>query len=312
MARALAARTALARICAVMDMHAMRSLRRLLFLPALTLGPQAHAQAPASSSALAVQTRLDWLGTELYVTADSAEGVGVWVFGHGRDAPHPVASRFRPRDVFAWLPAAERVIEGTSPTAADSAGYLQAPPLRDALGGAMLVARRLDGRRPADTVVVTFLGNLPERRFVIRSETRLVRDLLAALERSAHAGRYDAGRAESEARQCPRPGGTGPDSLIEAWPVSVPPITYPASLEGRREGHVVIEYAVDTTGRVDPASLRVRYATDPLFGEAASAALRGARFTPATVRGTRVGSCVDAVVHFRPAPSASTSRPRLP
>ena len=75
---------------------------------------------------------------------------------------------------------------------------------------------------------------------------------------------------------------------------------------------MVIEYAVDTTGRVDPASLRVRYATDPLFGEAASAALRGARFTPATVRGTRVGSCVDAVVHFRPAPSASTSRPRLP
>lgn len=285
----------------VTDMHAVRAFRNLLFLPALSLGLEARAQSPASSPVPPAQARLEWAGTELYVTADSAEGVGVWVFGRGREAPHPVASRFRPRAVLAWLPAARRVIEGAGPAAPDSAGYVQAPLLRDAAGGGLLLARRLTGRKP-DTAVVTFLGSLAGRRFVIRADTRLVRDLLAALERSARAGRYDAERAQTEERQCPRPGGTGPDSLIEAWPVTVPPITYPTSLEGRPEGHVVLEYAVDTTGRVDPASLRVRYTTAPPFGDAAITALRDALFTPATVRGTPVTSCVDAVVRFRPAP----------
>ena len=56
---------------------------------------------------------------------------------------------------------------------------------------------------------------------------------------------------------------------------------------------------MDTTGGVDPASLRVRYT--PPFGDAAITA-RDALFTPATVRGTPVTSCVDAVVRFRPAP----------
>ena len=149
---------------------------------------------------------------------------------------------------------------------------------------------------------MTLLGHLPGRRFVIRADTRLARELLRALELSARAGRYDADRAEAEELHCPRPGGTGPDSLVEAWPVNVPPITYPTSLGAKLDGHVVLEYAVDTNGRVDPACLRVRYASAPPFGEAAVAALRGALFTPATVRGTPVTSCVDAVVRFRPLP----------
>ena len=270
-------------------------------LTAFAIGPRAVAQAP-NGPASPAQTRLEWAGVELYVTADSADGVGVWAFGHGRAAPHPAVSRFRPEAVVGWLGAAQRVIQGGGPAAPDSAGYLEAPLLRDVTGGGLALGRRFVGRRPTDTVRVTLLGRLPGRRFVIQADIRLAHDLLRALELSARAGRYNADRAEAEELHCPRPGAPGPDSLVEAWPVNVPPIAYPTSLGRKLEGHVVLEYAVDTTGRVDPASLRVRYATAPPFGEAATAALRGALFTPATVRGTPVASCVDAVVQFRPAP----------
>jgi TonB family protein len=271
----------------------MRLLWHLPLLPALLLSGQSAAQSPPISSSPPGQTRVDWGTTELYVTADSSPGVGVWVFGHGAAAPHPVASRFRPDQVEAWLPSARVVID-----ARDRA----APVLRDAVGGGLLLEWERTGGRRADSVLVVFVSRIPERRFVIRTEAGPVRDLLDALDRSLHAGRYDARRAEVEEANCPRPGGPGADSLVEAWPVTVPGIVYPTSLADRPEGHVVLEYVVDSSGRVDQASLLVRYATAPPFGEAAIAALRGARFTPATMRGLPVRSCVDALVRFRPPP----------
>jgi TonB family protein len=278
----------------------MRRLRRLSLIPALLVGGYGAAQSPPTSSSPPGQTRLDWGATELYITADSAQGVGVWVFGHGPAAPHPVASRFRPEHVEAWLSLARLVVDATDRAGANAARHLEAPVLRDAAGGGLLLARQQTGGHLADSVHVAFLSSIPGRRFVIQTEPSPVHDLLMALDRSARAGRYDAGRAEVEEAGCPRPGGVGADSLVEAWPVSVPVIVYPASLTGRPEGHVVLEYTVDPSGRVEPASLLVRYATSPPFGEAAITALRGARFTPATIRGRPVRSCVDALVRLRP------------
>jgi len=280
----------------------MRRFWHLPLIPALLVGGQSNAQLPPISSSSSGQTRLDWGTTELYITADSAQGVGMWVFGHGPAAPHPVASRFRPEQVEAWLPSAQLVVDATDRGRADAARDLETPVLRDAAGGGLLLGRQQTGGRLADSVLVVFLSRIPERRFVIRTEPSRVHDLLGALDRNARAGRYDARRAEVEEASCPRPGGMGADSLIEAWPVSVPGIVYPASLEGRPEGHVVLEYTVDSSGRVDQASLLVRYATAPPFGDAAIAALRGARFTPATIHGLPVRSCVDALVRLRPTP----------
>lgn len=278
----------------------MRRLRHLSLIPALLIGGQSPAQSPPVSSTPPGQTRLDWGTAEVYVTADSAEGVGVWVFGYGRAAPHPVAARFRPEHVEGWVPAARRLVASTERARADAAGDVATPVLRDAVGGGLLLTRRQTGGQLADTVRVVFLSAVSERRFVIEADAGPVRDLVDALERSARAGRYDAGRAEVEEAACPRPGGAGADSLVEAWPVSVPGIVYPASLKGSPEGHVVLEYTVGPSGRVEPASLLVRYATAPPFGEAAVAALGGARFTPAMIRGLPVRSCVDALVRLRP------------
>src|SRR4029077_2502439 len=130
----------------------MLRLRHLLLLPALLHSGQSAAQAPPISSSPPGQTRLDWGSTELYVTADSAQGVGVWVFGHGAAAPHPVASRFRPDQIEAWLPSARRVVGATDHAGAD-AGDLAGPVLRDAAGGGLLLGRERIGERLADSVL---------------------------------------------------------------------------------------------------------------------------------------------------------------
>jgi protein TonB len=54
------------------------------------------------------------------------------------------------------------------------------------------------------------------------------------------------------------------------------------------EGEVVVTFVVDTTGRADPASLRILSTTNELFGAAVRTALPNMRFIPAEVGGKRV------------------------
>ncbi len=63
----------------------------------------------------------------------------------------------------------------------------------------------------------------------------------------------------------------------------VPP-RYPDLLRrGGVEGHVLVRFMVDTTGRVDLASVEIVESTHDLFTAAVRAALPALRFAPATV-----------------------------
>ncbi|MGH7624901.1 MAG: TonB family protein [Gemmatimonadaceae bacterium] len=64
------------------------------------------------------------------------------------------------------------------------------------------------------------------------------------------------------------------------------------------QGGVLIELAVDTTGRVDPAQLRVLEAT-PGFGDSVLETVRKWRYTPAQISGCSVRSLVAEAVLFR-------------
>lgn len=67
------------------------------------------------------------------------------------------------------------------------------------------------------------------------------------------------------------------------------PPRYPPSLRARgTSGVVVVEFVVDSTGRVDLGSFRAIDSPDLLFTDAVRAALRDARFTPGLVRGRPV------------------------
>ena len=57
---------------------------------------------------------------------------------------------------------------------------------------------------------------------------------------------------------------------------------YPGSLEALGiEGQVIVEFVIDTTGRVQPPSIRIIESTHPDFEAAARAAVAGAIFRPA-------------------------------
>jgi TonB family protein len=64
---------------------------------------------------------------------------------------------------------------------------------------------------------------------------------------------------------------------------------YPESLrQAAIDGHVLVQFKVDTLGRIDPASITVLSSTHELFTRAVREALGGFQFRPAEVNGHRV------------------------
>ena len=74
---------------------------------------------------------------------------------------------------------------------------------------------------------------------------------------------------------------------------------YPDELRtARLEGRVLARFVVDTTGRVEPASVRIVSSTHPLFTSAVRSTLPRLRFTPARARGTKVRQLVELPFEF--------------
>lgn len=74
---------------------------------------------------------------------------------------------------------------------------------------------------------------------------------------------------------------------------------YPKVLEALGvSGRVVLEFVVDTTGAVEPNSLRVVLSSAPGFEAAALEAMRATQFTPARARGRPVRQLASQAVNF--------------
>jgi protein TonB len=85
-------------------------------------------------------------------------------------------------------------------------------------------------------------------------------------------------------------------------PGNRPPI-YPEMLRvAGIEGSALLQFVIDTTGRVEPSSLTVLSADNELFAAAARAALLGHRFIPAEVAGRNVRMLVQQRFDFAIAP----------
>jgi len=82
--------------------------------------------------------------------------------------------------------------------------------------------------------------------------------------------------------------------------VSSPPVRYPDELRARGiQGRVMLELVIDTTGRVEPGSIRVVAATHRAFGGAAAQMVANSRFWPARIAGRKVRVRVQLPVNFR-------------
>jgi TonB family protein len=78
-----------------------------------------------------------------------------------------------------------------------------------------------------------------------------------------------------------------------------PALAYPpAMLAAGIEGKVVLEGVVDSTGHVDPSSIRVLRSSDPAFDDAAITMLRGTRFKPAERDQQAISALVKIPIDF--------------
>jgi len=98
------------------------------------------------------------------------------------------------------------------------------------------------------------------------------------------------------------------DRMVERYEASAAPV-YPPKLSALgKEGRVQATFVVDTTGRVDVASVQVLASDDPEFSESVLTALGEMRFHPATRGGRAVRQLVEQRFNFRIAPAAQVGR----
>lgn len=91
------------------------------------------------------------------------------------------------------------------------------------------------------------------------------------------------------------------ESVVEERPeiLSGPAIQYPALLrEAGVTGRVVVQAIIDSTGRAEPASLRVLQSPNPGFDQSARNYVLGAQFRPARVHGRAVRVLVNLPIDF--------------
>jgi TonB family protein len=75
---------------------------------------------------------------------------------------------------------------------------------------------------------------------------------------------------------------------------------YPDSLKQKHvSGEAVVEFVVDTVGRVETETINVVLASHPSFGRAAREAVWSARFVPAMLRGRTVRQLVQLPIRFQ-------------
>jgi protein TonB len=120
--------------------------------------------------------------------------------------------------------------------------------------------------------------------------------------------RFVAAGGPSSCGSCPAsPAGADAAGVFEEAVVDVPAEVirqpapaYPAALQAAGlGGRVVLQFVVDTAGRVEAATVRVVEANHPAFGASAAAAILEAQFRPARVGGRKVRQLVRQGVTFR-------------
>src|SRR5205085_2227846 len=103
-------------------------------------------------------------------------------------------------------------------------------------------------------------------------------------------------------KQAQGAGDVSTESMVGERPVflSGPPVRYPPLLrQAGIEGRVLVRAIIDTTGRVEPASVKVIDSPHPGFNEAARNALLQARFRGGRFRGRAVRVLITLPVDFR-------------
>jgi len=88
------------------------------------------------------------------------------------------------------------------------------------------------------------------------------------------------------------------EKTVGVAPGNVPP-SYPPMLKSANvEGEVLVQFVVDTTGRVEPGSIKILKATHDLFAQSVKSSLPSMRFYPAEIAGRKVKQLVQQPFNF--------------
>jgi len=99
------------------------------------------------------------------------------------------------------------------------------------------------------------------------------------------------------------------EGLVEERPalLSAPAPVYPALLkEAGIQGRVILPAVIDTTGRVEPASVRIMKSSDPAFDQPTKDWVLKALFRPARLHGRGVRVSIHLVVDYAITPSSGS------
>ena len=99
------------------------------------------------------------------------------------------------------------------------------------------------------------------------------------------------------------------EGLVEERPalLSAPALVYPALLkQAGIQGRVILPAVIDTTGRVEPASVRIMKSSDPAFDQPTKDWVLKALFRPARLHGRGVRVCIHLVVDYAITPSSGS------
>lgn len=205
-------------------------------------------------------------GTRGVVVSVAIHAALVLAAGAATAGTRELAPREVTHHILRWVPASPPEAPTRAPrgrSRGEGAPTIPAPPL---VRVSLDVGRRLSVDLPAEPPL--------DRLLAIGDEIRRVGRSGAAGRGSSPAGDPDAGRFVD------RPAVPARDNPEPVYPS----ILRAAGIEGR----VRARFVVDSTGRVDPASIVLEATGSDLFGTAVRRALVQARFTPAEVHGRLV------------------------
>jgi TonB family protein len=99
------------------------------------------------------------------------------------------------------------------------------------------------------------------------------------------------------------------EAFVEERPalLSAPPPVYPALLkQAGIQGRVILPAVIDTTGRVEPASVRIMKSPHPAFDQPTKDRVLKALFRPARLHGRRVRVFINLLVDYSITPSSGS------
>lgn len=261
----------------------------------------------AALEAQTASTVLDWTTVEVLVGADSVRGVYLQAQSkktEGLTAPQRTGgSHYPPDAVRAWLSRADSVLSADEPDSLDPRTSVQTDVLLNLAGGGLLFGRlRQDARHWESSSVLYFAGSDGRGQLAIRGDTLVARAFLAALARAAAASAIAGNGEDPREQMCNESSQEDSAGVYGIRPVQIkrfPSPRFPVGLQwSGMDGRVLARYVVLPTGRADPASVDVFFASHPRFVEPVQEAIAGARFEPAWKDGAAIPMCVQQVFRF--------------